>query len=272
MLQTSDWYRLRLCVASCLSTSLFPRVLNTWKAQYPEWLPARILSQQKLRNSNADKISRTGCISWQVDSNRGGYLWRQQVAFCISTYWRRSTTTESIAQPTSGFFPSELQNSAGPSTSTRRILQLTALFKIMLGLIDILPSEYLIPANSKKRSSHVHKSQQYSTSSCSFKSSFFPKTIPVWNKLPAITAEAHSFVFFFVFPPYNGEISSRSWTNIKITSVKLYLRAWYPGTSPPLSPTHTPKGRRIGLTLMHEKLLVWKNFFCFSLFLFCTLK
>ena len=37
---------------------------------------------------------------------------------------------------------------------------------------------------------------QYSTSTESYKNSFFPKTIPLWNRLPATVAEAPSLVSF----------------------------------------------------------------------------
>lgn len=80
--------------------------------------------------------------------------------------------------------------------SRRSKLQLTVLYKIVHGLIDIPPSEYLIPANSRTRSSHAYKFQQYSTSTDCFKFSFFPRTVPVWNRLPAAAAEAPSLAFF----------------------------------------------------------------------------
>ena len=56
----------------------------------------------------------------------------------------------------------------------------------------IPPLEYLVPANSKTRSSYAHKFQQYSIST----DSFFSRTVAVWNRLPAAAAESPSVAFF----------------------------------------------------------------------------
>ena len=53
-------------------------------------------------------------------------------------------------------------------------LQLTELFKMLHGLIDIPPSDYLTPTSSRTRKFHSHKYRQYSTSTDCFKNSFFP--------------------------------------------------------------------------------------------------
>ena len=78
--------------------------------------------------------------------------------------------------------------------SRRTKLQLTVFYKIVHNLIAIPHSRYLIPASKKTRAAHPFKFQQYPTSTYCFKLSFFPRTIPVWNRLPAAAAEAPSLV------------------------------------------------------------------------------
>ena len=51
-------------------------------------------------------------------------------------------------------------------------------YKIVHGLIDIPPDDYLIQGNSRTRAAHKFKYQRYSTSTESYKNSFFPRTIP----------------------------------------------------------------------------------------------
>ena len=82
------------------------------------------------------------------------------------------------------------------SHETRSKLQLIVLYKIVHGLLDIPPTYYLTQTSSRTRTAHKYKYQQYSTSTDCFKYSFFPRTIPLWNKLPAAAAEAPSLVSF----------------------------------------------------------------------------
>ena len=82
------------------------------------------------------------------------------------------------------------------SHETRRSkLQLIVLYKIVHGLIDIPHTDYLTQTSSRTRTAHKYKDQQYSTSTDCFES-FFPGTIPLWNRLPAVAAEAPSLVSF----------------------------------------------------------------------------
>ena len=79
------------------------------------------------------------------------------------------------------------------SHETRRSkLQLIVLYKIVYGLVDIPPADYLVQGNSRTRAAHKHKYRQYDC----FKYSFFPRTIPLWIRLPAATAEALSLASF----------------------------------------------------------------------------
>ena len=80
--------------------------------------------------------------------------------------------------------------------SRRTKLQLSVFYKIVHDLISIPLSRYLTPDSKKTRRAHSNKFQQYPTSTDCFKFSFFPKTIPVWNRLPTAAAEAPSLVSF----------------------------------------------------------------------------
>ena len=91
--------------------------------------------------------------------------------------------------------PTCLTISAG-SRMRRSKLQLIVLYKIVHGLIDIPPTDYLTQTSSRTRTAHKYKYQQYSTSTDCFKYSFFPWTIPLWKRLPAAAAKAPYLVSF----------------------------------------------------------------------------
>ena len=80
--------------------------------------------------------------------------------------------------------------------SRRSKIQLTLFFKVIHNLIDIPPDNYLTPSTTRTRSTHSKKYRQFSPSTNSFKFSFFPRTVPLWNPLPADIAEAPSLVTF----------------------------------------------------------------------------
>ena len=80
--------------------------------------------------------------------------------------------------------------------SRRTKIQLTLLFKIINEMVDIRTDDYLIPSAGSTRRSHSKMLRQISTRTDSYKFSFFPRTIPVWNSLPASVAEAPSLVSF----------------------------------------------------------------------------
>ena len=75
-------------------------------------------------------------------------------------------------------------------------LQLKMFYKIVNNIVDINKDLCLVPAMAKTRANHLKKFRQISTSRNCFKNSFFPRTIPLWNKPPASTAEAPDLVLF----------------------------------------------------------------------------
>lgn len=80
--------------------------------------------------------------------------------------------------------------------SRRAKNQLTMLFKIIHGLVDIPACDYLVPASTRTRSQHSLKFLHIPVSSDYYKFSFFPRTVCRWNSLPANVAEAPSLVSF----------------------------------------------------------------------------
>ena len=67
--------------------------------------------------------------------------------------------------------------------TSRSKSQLTMVFKIMHGLVDIPAADYVTPASTRIRSHHPMKLRQYASATDTMKYSFFPRTIPLWNSL-----------------------------------------------------------------------------------------
>ena len=80
--------------------------------------------------------------------------------------------------------------------SRRTKIQLILLFKIINEIVDTRADDYLIPSAGSTRRSHSKKLRQISTRTNSYKFSFFPRIIPVWNSLSASVAEAPSLASF----------------------------------------------------------------------------
>ena len=59
--------------------------------------------------------------------------------------------------------------------------QVTMMFEIINGLVDILAADFVTPASTRTKSHHGKKLRQYATSTDTLKYSFFPFTIPLWN-------------------------------------------------------------------------------------------
>ena len=79
------------------------------------------------------------------------------------------------------------------SLESRRVkCQLTLLFKIINDLVDIPLDQYLMEALTRTRSHHSHKFRHVPASRDYFENSFFPKTIVLWNSLPASLTDAPS--------------------------------------------------------------------------------
>ena len=74
--------------------------------------------------------------------------------------------------------------------------QLTLMFKIISGLVDIPQGEYLTPASTKTKTRHSHKFRQMPASNDYYLNSFFPKTVRLWNSLSASLTDVPSLVLF----------------------------------------------------------------------------
>ncbi|MCG8047725.1 MAG: reverse transcriptase family protein, partial [Candidatus Thiodiazotropha endolucinida] len=78
----------------------------------------------------------------------------------------------------------------------RQKQQLVMFYKIINNLVDIDQALYLQASSSRTRASHDLRFAVHGTSTDCHKFSFFPRTIPVWNRLPASAAEAPSLAYF----------------------------------------------------------------------------
>ena len=78
--------------------------------------------------------------------------------------------------------------------SRRTKIQLTLLYKIMNGMVDIPTSPYVTQASARTRSSHTMKLRRISSRTDAYKYSLFPPTTPFWNSLPASIAETPELV------------------------------------------------------------------------------
>ena len=83
-----------------------------------------------------------------------------------------------------------------PLETRRRNCQLSLFYKIVNNHVDISASDYLTPAYSRTRAQHGKKFLHFSSKCDNFRYSFFPRTVPTWNNLPAGVAEAPSLVSF----------------------------------------------------------------------------
>ena len=98
---------------------------------------------------------------------------------------------------------SMLEHLEWETLETRRAkYQLTMMFKIIHGLVDIPADDHLTAASTRTRAHHSHKFRHIPASTDYYKNSFFPKTIRLWNTLPATLAEAPGLV------PFKRELSS----------------------------------------------------------------
>ena len=78
----------------------------------------------------------------------------------------------------------------------RKAIDLTMMYKIVNNEVDIPTSPYIEYNRSSTRAKHTHRLHHIRTSKDTFKFSFFPRTVPTWNSLPATVAEAPSLVSF----------------------------------------------------------------------------
>ena len=79
-----------------------------------------------------------------------------------------------------------------PLKDRRREIRLALLFKIVKGKVAVEAQDILVETDSRIRSSHHLKFRHITTKTKLYKHSYFTKTIPEWNKLPAACIEGDS--------------------------------------------------------------------------------
>jgi hypothetical protein len=133
----------------------------------------------------------------QTDINRLEQVQRQAARFVHADY-RRTTHVTPL-----------LQSLKWDSLQTRRLQsQATMFYKIQYNFVNIqLPSYIQLASSSHRtRSHHNLKYQQPSSTVDAYGYSFYPRTIRIWNKLPATAVNAPSIPVFrtVAFPVIQG--------------------------------------------------------------------
>ncbi len=146
---------LKYCPRKCKETAYFSLARSTLEYSAAVWDPH--LKKDK------DKVERVN---------------RRAARFVKDDYGPRSSVTQMM------------QSLNWPTLEDRRRDQrLTMMYKITNGLVAV-PSDQLLPADSRTRASHNHKYRTISANTSVYRHSFFPRTVPEWNSLPKATAEA----------------------------------------------------------------------------------
>ena len=80
--------------------------------------------------------------------------------------------------------------------SRRAKTQVLLLYKIVNNIVDIDANQFLTPGSTRTRANHTKKFRQFSCKHNTFKYSFFPRSVVMWNSLPKDLAEAPDLVSF----------------------------------------------------------------------------
>ena len=148
-------------------------------------------------------MNKNSCISFSRQTHTGVLLslrspYTQDYINKLEMVQRRAARYVTNRYHNTSSVTSMLEHLEWESLESRRVkCQLTLLFKIINDLyIDIPPDQYLTEASTRTRSHHSHKFRHVSASSDYFKNSCFPRTIVLWNSLPASLADAPSLESF----------------------------------------------------------------------------
>ena len=79
--------------------------------------------------------------------------------------------------------------------SRRNDLCLALFYKVLFGMLAV-PTEDILPADSRTRTSHGYKHSTIRANTEPYRQSFFPGTIPEWNILSPSVAEAPNIDIF----------------------------------------------------------------------------
>ena len=74
----------------------------------------------------------------------------------------------------------------------RKMARMTLVYKIVNGLVAVPVDTSLTPADSRTRAAHSKKFKLIATKTQQYKHSFYPRSIPEWNNLPATAVSATS--------------------------------------------------------------------------------
>jgi hypothetical protein len=149
--------------------------------------------------------------SQQTKTNAYIALVRSSVEYCCTVwsphYGTHKYQLEMVQRRAARFITNRFHNTSSVDSmleelncetlETRRTKhQLTMLYRIVNKLVDIDANKYLTPRRKMPRHPHGSGFLPVTHTSDIFKYSFFPRSIPLWNDLPASVAEAPSLASF----------------------------------------------------------------------------
>ena len=184
------------------------------KTSGPDMIPARILRDLIVKKANnLLGFLRRNLRVCNNDTKAAAYksIVRSNLEYCAST-WSPYTTSgkhklEMVQRRAARYVTNRYHNTSSVTEmqqeidrksqeSRRAKIQLTLLYKIINDLVDISAPFYLTPATTKTGANHTEKYTQFPSKCDAFKYSFFSRTVPTWNSLPANVAEAPDLVTF----------------------------------------------------------------------------
>ena len=109
----------------------------------------------------------------KTDINKLEAVQRRAARFVMNDYKRDSSVTAMLKSL-----------DCSSLASRRRDARLILLFKVIHGLVAVSRDDHLEQNISRTRAGNSNRFRVYSSQTKIFRSLFFPRTIPQWNKLP----------------------------------------------------------------------------------------
>ena len=107
------------------------------------------------------------------------------------------TTLEKVQCRAACFVKNDYRRESSVSEMIKDLMsRLTLLYKKVHGLVDVDPSKVVNSGRETRRSTSQHRFRNITANKTCYRSSFLPRTVPEWNKLPDHLRSAHSVETF----------------------------------------------------------------------------
>ena len=156
--------------------------------------------QRNLRINNSE--TKTSAYYALVRSNLEycASVWNPHTASCtkkLEAVQRRAARYATNRYRNTSSVSDMLDQLGWETLETRRTKQQLAMFyKIVSDQVDIHADSFLTQSLTQTRKKHQRTYRPFTSATDTFKYSFFPRTVAVWNSLPAEIAEAPDLVSF----------------------------------------------------------------------------